>query len=280
MVKIQVNSQGKAYYTSGKVLLAPESSDVIAATNTTGSAISNGDKVWIEQSGNNYNLINFRSALYNNYTIVGSPTVNTSTGVVSGFSSSSYLTLPQSLNPANSPWEVRLKFATSNDINLSQGLFQTITAYSENGQYGIILMIYEGKLDLGISVDGTSWLFDTRGTHNLSSNTTYWVKFGWTGSEYYLDYSMDGINYIRDVTENSSTPAYSSSNYTVLGIYSWSVKDSFRGTLDLSQTYIKVNNSIWWNPRAIQITEDTLTGYAQENIASGSTGNVKTVLGD
>lgn len=280
MTKVLTNSQGKIYINQAGKALATETADIITATNNTGSAIIKGDKVWIEPSGNNYNLINFRSAVYDNYTIVGSPTVNTSTGVVSGFSASNYLTLPLSLNPADKPWEVRLKFMTSNDVNSSQGLFQTIKAYSDAGQYGIIVMIYQGKLDLSISVDGTSWLFDTSGTHTLSSNTLYWVKFGWTGSEYYLDYSTDGINYVRDVTENSTNPAYSSSNYTLLGIYSWISKDSFRGTIYLSETYIKVNNSLWWNPRGIQITEDTLTGYAQENIASGSTGNVKTVLGD
>ena len=281
MVKIQVNSQGKAYYTSaGKVLLAPESGDVIAATNTTGSAISNGDKVWIEPSGNNYNLINFRSALYNNFTVVGRPTVDASTGVVSNFGNYDYLTLPQSLNPANSPWEVKSKFTTSYDVNSAQGVFQTITAYSDDGQYGICFMILEGKLDFSISTDGTSWLFDTRGTHTLSTHTTYWVKFGWTGTEYYVDYSTDGTNYIRDVTENSTTPVFSLSNYTLLGIYSWAGRDNFRGTLDLSQTYIEVNNLIWWDPKGVQITEYTLTGFAQENIDNSASGKVKTVLGD
>lgn len=280
MTKVLTNSQGKIYINQAGKALASEIPDIITATNNTGSVITEGDKVWVESSGNNYNLIDFRSALYNNFTVIGSPTVNTSTGVVNGFSSSSYLTLPQSLNPGNNPWEVKSKFTTSNDVNSAQGVFQTITAYSDAGQYGICLMIYQGNLDLGISTDGASWLFDTRGTHTLSSNTTYWVKFGWTGTEYYVDYSTDGTNYTRDITENSSIPAYSSSNYTLLGIYSWSSKDGFRGTLDLSECYITVNGSEWWNPRGIQITEDTLTGYAQENIASGSTGNVKTVLGD
>ena len=279
MVKIQVNSQGKAYYTSaGKVLLAPETGNTIIATNNTGSVISSGDKVWIEPSGNNYNLINFRSA-YGDFTIVGSPSFDTSTGVVSGFSSSNYLTLPQSLNPANSSWEVKLKFTTSNSI--TGGLFQTITSYSQNGRFGICLLIVDGgRLDFAVSSDGSSWMFDRATYFTLTINTTYWVKFGWTGTTYYLDYSTDGTNYIRDITENRTTLAYSSSNYTLLGLYSTNSKDGFSGTVDLSDCYIKVNNSIWWGPEGIQVTEDTLTGFAQENIASGSIGNVKTVLGD
>ena len=125
-------------------------------------------------------------------------------------------------------------------------------------------------------------MFDRATFFTLTTNTTYWVKFGWTGSEYYLDYSIDGTNYTRDLTIAAATPAYSSSNHTLLGLYSTNFKDGFSGTLDLSECYIKVNNSIWWNYRVIQIqmTEYTLTGYAQENIASGSIGNVKTVLGD
>lgn len=246
----------------------------IVATNNTGSNILKGDKVWIEPSGNNYNLINFNSAIYSNFNTVGSPNINTSTGIVSGFSSNDYLTLPQSLNPSDKPWEARLKFMTSNDVYSAQGLFQTITAYSEAGQYGICLIIYQGKLGLSISTDGTSWLFDTNGTHSLATNTTYWVKFGWTGTEYYLDYSTDGTNYTRDITENSTTPAFSLSNYALLGIYSWRVKDYFRGTIYLSDCYVTINNSDWWTPRATQITEDALTGFAQENIANGSTGLV------
>ena len=184
--------------------------------------------------------------VYNNYTIVGNPSINTSTGVVSGFSSENYLTLPQSLNPGNNPWEVKLKITTSYDVSSVQGVFQTITAYSENGQYGIIFLIYDGKTHFAVSTDGSSFMFNKSGSLNLSTNATYWIKFGWTGTEYYLEYSTDGTNYTRDITENSSTPAYSSSNYTLFGIYSWSVKQSFQGTLDLSECYIKVNNSIWW----------------------------------
>ena len=50
-MKIQVNSQGKAYYTSGgKVLVAPDGGcDNITATNLTGGTISNGAKVWINK---------------------------------------------------------------------------------------------------------------------------------------------------------------------------------------------------------------------------------------
>lgn len=250
--------------------------DVITATNNTSSAILEGDKVWIKPSENDYNLINFRSTLYENYTIIGSPTVNTSTGIVSGFSSSSYLTLPQSLNPANSPWEVKLKFTTSNSI--TGGLFQTITSYSVNGRYGICLLTAEGGLDFAISSNGSSWLFDRATSFTLSTNTTYWVKFGWTGTEYYLEHSTDGINYTRDITENSTTPAYSTSNYTLLGVYSTISKDGLNGTLDLSESYIKVNNLTWWDPREIQISENTLIGYAQENIAINSSGSVKTLL--
>ena len=50
MVKIQVNSQGKAYITSGgKALLSSGGGggDTISAINNTGSSIESGDKVFI-----------------------------------------------------------------------------------------------------------------------------------------------------------------------------------------------------------------------------------------
>lgn len=66
MVKIQVNSQGKAYFTSGnKVLLASGGGDSVTATNITNAAINSGDKVWIKISINEldytdvYNIISY-----------------------------------------------------------------------------------------------------------------------------------------------------------------------------------------------------------------------------
>jgi hypothetical protein len=278
MAKVLTNSLGKIYINQAGKALASENCDVVVATNTTGSAISTGDKVWIEPSGNNYNLINFRAA-YNNYTIVGNLTVNTSTGVATGFSLNNYLQLPTPFNPANQPWEVQVKFSSDN-ISQSLALFHSMP-YKSGGIYGIVFDIEDSKFVFGISINGSSWLFAQSGTYTPQSNTVYWVKFGWTGTEYYLDYSTDGTNYTRDITYTSSTPAYQNNTATEFGLFSWNSYEGryLNGPLYLEDCYIKINGLEWWNPRVISITEDTLTGYAQENIENSASGKVKTVLG-
>jgi hypothetical protein len=96
-----------------------------------------------------------------------------------------------------------------------------------------------------------------------------------TGSEYKVDYSTDNINWIN-VYQNTSSVVCRSSNIIVIGTAASESYRSeyFRGSVDLSETYIKINGAYLWDPRGISITEDTLTGYAKENIASGSTGLV------
>ena len=249
----------------------------VEAINNTGAVITSGDKVWIEPSGNNYNLVNFRSA-YSNFTVVGSLTVNTSTGVATGFSLNNYLQLPEPFNPGNQPWEVQVKFS-SDDVSQSPAIFHSMT-YKSGGIYGIVLDIWEGKFELGISNNGNSWLFAQSGTYTPQSNTVYWVKSGWTGTEYYLDYSIDGTNYTRDITITSSTPAHQNNMVSVFGLFSWSPNAGryLNGPLYLEDCYIKINGLEWWNPRVISITADTLTGFAQENIAVNSSGNIKTLL--
>lgn len=77
MIKIQVNSQGKAYYTSaGKVLLAPEGSGAqVRAKNYTGSNILEGEKVYIA-SNTNLSLIPYSSFTSLGYTGIAAENID------------------------------------------------------------------------------------------------------------------------------------------------------------------------------------------------------------
>lgn len=193
-------------------------------------------------------------------TIVGSLTNNN--GILSNFSTNNYLRLLTAFNPSTSIWEVGMKFTTNNDNpQIAQQLFQSNinqTVASSN-RYGICLGIRpqndqqgnSGKFDFFCSSTTNSWLFDIWGTHTILPNTTYWVKFGWTGTTYYLDYSLDGETYTRDISEQSTTPVYSSLVNTLIGIYlTVSLQHPFLGTIDMMNCYIKINNTIWWKGAA------------------------------
>lgn len=112
---------------------------VITATNNTGSAISEGDKVWINQDGNTYELVNYYSSVPN-FNIVGSPTIDN--GVASGFSVNNYLKIPQKFNPGNNAWEVNLRFTTGSNVSTSQLIFGQIDGFTSGKiVYGLELLI-------------------------------------------------------------------------------------------------------------------------------------------
>ena len=190
-----------------------------------------------------------------NFNVVGSPTINNTTKVVSDFSTSNYLQLQEPFNPGNNPWEVVVKFKTGSNVTSVQQIFQSCLGTGNAGRYGININIdSSSKFNFFCSSSGSSWLFDTFGTHIVQANTDYIIKIGWTGTEYYLEYSLDGETFTRDVTYSSESAIYSPLIFTYFGVYSTSsFSDGFKGSIDLSETYIKVNNTVWWQPEFTKV---------------------------
>lgn len=193
------------------------------------------------------------TGVYNNYNVIGSPIVNTTTGVVSGFSTSNYLQLPQAFNPGNNPWEMLFKVRTGSDLQAWQEIFHSSVAPNESGRYGLSAMIDSGNFELDISTSGSSWIGSDHGTFVLSENTDYWVKIGWNSNEYYLEYSTNGADYIRDITYTVSNNLPNLTN-SWIGIYrSSDYMYPMLGSIDLSESYIKINGNIWWSPMSMSI---------------------------
>jgi hypothetical protein len=185
---------------------------------------------------------------YVNYTKIGSPTINFDTGEVTGFSSSNYLKLPTAFNPTDNSWEIRFKFKTNSTISTNQKFFHSCSGTGSSGRFGIGAQIYNSKFNMFVSSNGSSWLLDEVGTYTPLANTTYWVKVGWTGTEYYFEYSTDGETYTRDITYSSTSPICTMAN-SYIGIYSSaSFEGPWLGSIYLSETSIYVNGSEWWNP--------------------------------
>lgn len=220
----------------------------------------------------------------NNITIVGSPTFDEETMVVSNFSNSNYITTPV-FNPANNPWEVKMKFTTGSDFTATTAPIIFSSAYN-NSDYGINLNFYHSssheEFNLYISHNGSNWLFDVWGTHKVQLNTTYWVKFGWTGTEYYLDYSTNGKDYIRDITYVSSVAAHTlgSNSVTCIGISSKKT-GPFNGSIDLSETELLINGETFYKPEVTYLT-NTLQGCTHNYTDNGqaTTLNCYAVNGD
>ena len=276
MTKVLVNSQGKVYMSNGKALLSATST--IQATNNTGATINAGDKVWINTVNNSYSLVPYYNSesTYSNFTIYGSPTINQSTGVVSSFSSTKYLQLPQAF-PSDQPWEMFIKFTTGNLPSYTwQGILGT------NGQGGLPFYIVpttstEREFYAYFSSNGSSWDIYDSAILTATANTTYKMKAEYTGSVYNY-YIYENNEWSLFFTISNSTPFKTNMNL-LIGKYN---SDYFRGSVDLSETYINVNGSLWWSPllktRNEAITENTITGIAAETITANSIGSVAVVL--
>lgn len=186
-----------------------------------------------------------------NATEIGNTNFDIYTGISNRFSSADYLQLPQAFNPGNNPWEMIIKIRTASDLQAWQEIFHSSVAPNESGRYGLSAMIDSGNFELDISTDGSSWIGTDHGTFVLSENTNYWVKVGWNSNEYYLEYSTNGADYIRDITYTASNNLPNLTN-SCIGIYrSSDYMYPIFGSIDLSESYIKINDEVWWNGTSI-----------------------------
>ena len=168
-------------------------------------------------------------------------------GVAGAFSASNYLTLPEVFRPENNIWEICFKVTTGSDVSTSQSIMGN---YGNSYQNAPEINLYNGLFILHIPKDGSNTkLVEQSGTYQVLANTTYFVKIGWTGTEYYLDYSTDGVDYIRDVSVANSTAIYQATAPFLIGmnLYAASSTNYWRGSIDLNQSCININGERWWS---------------------------------
>lgn len=131
-----------------------------------------------------------------NITLVGSLT-NTN-GILSGFSASNYALVNQSLTVNNKPWELRYSFiknSTSADYPMC------------SNDYGFGFAVDQSLYSVFIGNGGNSWNIATNDTVSVITQTgvKQYIRCGWTGTEYYIDRSLDGETYTRVYTKSSTT---------------------------------------------------------------------------
>ena len=169
-----------------------------------------------------------------NFTKVGNVQVNKD-GIVSGFSSSNYLTT-DGLTLNNSV-EFVFKFTTGTDITSFQNIFASYPLtemYIENGD----LKIWSETTSSAISCG------------SVLENFTYYGKVVIENGVATLSYSTDGVTYTGDVSISDTEKA---SNYTNIGFgVSGILERYFRGSIDLSECEIKIDGNLWWSPMSIE----------------------------
>lgn len=163
-------------------------------------------------------------------TINGSLNINPN-GVVSGFSSSSYITLPSNL--FTMPMEMYVKFTTGDNISTMQNLFHK-NDFMEVFVTGNTLKMWSSQ---------TGEVVIT----SVSPNTTYWLKviIDQPAQIYYV--STEGFyNYNIEKTVNHTNIAIGTTAMKFGGHNSGS--NQWRGTIDFSQTKLVANGETIWRP--------------------------------
>jgi len=167
--------------------------------------------------------------------IQGTPTVQD--GRVSGFSSSDYLKINQTVSLGSS-FEIVTKITTGSDVST-----QTVFISGKTNQY-FNLCVQNGKIQQNIG-NGSAWLINvtaqTFGITDIQTNTSYLVKFTFDGSIYKTFISIDnGKTWILDWSYSSSSII---PNCQIVYGVSRSLINAFTGTLDLNRSYIKIDDT-------------------------------------
>lgn len=184
------------------------------------------------------------------YTVVGSPTV--SDGVVSGFSDSNYLRTSQNLFniQQNDNFEFVTKFKTPNDYTLGSSSFYYIIGFgaSRIQSYGFTAGIRINKSNKKLSL--TTPIFNYEYSNALVDNTWYYVRFYRKNRKNCVfEYSTDNKNWISVTQISTKEMLNDGYNYKlVIGASNTAaVSALIGGQIDLNETYIKINNKLWFN---------------------------------
>ena len=174
------------------------------------------------------------------FTVVGSPSISAD-GVASGFSSSNYLTIPNSILIDNNVF-------TSKNYKISTGIVRTVNdgkMLFTTSAYGLTVFFTNyNRIVVNLSSNGTSWDIAQDVTSNTDAfvdNKPYIYTFERDSSHYYVK-QLDVETGIETtlITINSTADLYvASGSNAIIGYHSW--YGAFKGSIDLKQFSITVD---------------------------------------
>lgn len=196
--------------------------------------------------------------------VIQEGTLNRDGAVFSGFSTSNYLQIGArvdkgilSLDSATytkdfgsivsiaDSWEMVIKFKfvsqTVSSYDKFICLYCNCTVYGTSFGFDSNLKPYAVFSNSGGSYDMGAII----GTTTLVDGTTYWLKIKFTGTEYMLLLSTDGVNYNQEGDSINSATKLTKRDYWRFGSY-YGEPRVFNGEIDFSETYIKANDEFVW----------------------------------
>lgn len=185
-------------------------------------------------NGKEINTIKFNNNV--GYEKVGNPTIVD--GVASGFSASDYLKINNNFS-SSSNFEIVVR-GTAIDAAAQRACLAFNRG--ENGflDFGSV----SSGIRLALKYNGSLTSF--RIYPNLIEGQLYYIHIIKTNSTLTLGYSTDGKNIL--LSEDFSVTSFDwIFSYILLGVAPWQSATSYGGSIDLNETYIKVNDITWFN---------------------------------
>ena len=208
----------------------------------------------LDQSGSTYSATIQK---YNNFIVVGNPYIDENLGVLvtqkAGY-------IHQSISNVGSVWDIYLKITTPETTTGGQ---QILTVGTQNSEYKNVLIFMDNagtNMYAKTSNDGSTNVLT--GTTAITPNTTYWLNIGCDGTNTYFKISTDEFTTVTTVgTVAAVTIIPDTSLFIGYGV-NYTSKGYFGGVIDLTQTYLNVNNSTVWKPLNTSLTP---TNYKLNN---------------
>lgn len=170
-----------------------------------------------------------------NVEVVGSPKVEN--GIASKFSDSSYLLVPKV--PENMT-SFELLFKINLNSITSHSLHPIVVQKTTNLKTP--QLIIDGQVFwFGVCQDAKNWIKITGGKPEI--NKDYWVKATWDGAQIELLISENNLTFTSLGTAAVTKPDWS--EQIRIGD-DQSTSDFFDGSIDITESYIKINGEMWW----------------------------------
>lgn len=196
------------------------------------------------------------------YTVVGSPTINN--GVMTNSDPSNYISIRH--------WEQYKPFEFAMKINTGTRPADTCWLVRSNGF--LLYWRWDARLTFFLR-DINNVQQGINGTTQLENNKDYWIKIIYDGTMASMYLSTDSQNYSLEVSQAISVIT----NDYFINIGSLRNTYPFTGSIDLNQTYIKVNGKLWfWQPQKSKyIVKDGKLVWADPRLALSGPVNYKVV---
>ena len=176
-----------------------------------------------------------------NYSIVG--TLTNEDEVVSGFSTSSYVTAQDYLSQET----------TLDSFEYVTAVYRTLTTvdgcglYTLGDSYGFKITVSgTNKVRLRVSFNGSSYAVDISTSQAISLNTKTWIKITYSSTDgYTVSTSTDGTTWTQGATSSSTARPYQygSSNVAYIGLNG---NTAYNGKIYLKDTYLNINGQRSW----------------------------------